>query len=137
LVAAGGPVGIVGDKALLGKDVKPREQTEGFVAVEVVDVRAPFFVEEFEGQEAQQRRRCWDHARARIVRLPDQGVEAEPCEQGHKEEDAGDPRAETATGSKVELLAIGDGGRVGLGWRQDGVAVCRSTAGGLREKGGG
>jgi hypothetical protein len=46
LVAPLGAIRVVGGEALLGQDVQAGEESQGFVAVEVVDVAAAFFVQQ-------------------------------------------------------------------------------------------
>jgi hypothetical protein len=48
--------------------------------MEVIEVAAPFFVEEFQGQKAQQGGRRGYPAGARIASRTDQGVETEPSQ---------------------------------------------------------
>lgn len=76
LVAPLGAIGVVGGEGRLGQDVQPGEETEGLVAVEVVDVAPPLFVRELQGQQAQEGTDGGDHARAGVARPLHQLVEA-------------------------------------------------------------
>lgn len=41
-----GAIGIVGGETLLGKDVESREQPQGFIAIEIINVAEPFFIQQ-------------------------------------------------------------------------------------------
>ena len=84
-----GAVGVVGGIALLGQDIQAGEQAEGLVEVEIGDVAASFLVEQFQGQQTEQRRRRWDHARAGIARLSHQVIEPESGQERQEEKDPG------------------------------------------------
>ncbi len=110
LVLAGGPIRVVGGEGLLGKDVQPGEEAQGFIEVEVIDVAPPFLVEELQGQQGQDRGGGRDHLRAGIVRGDDNPVEADPGQDREEEEDPGGAGPQPPPGGQVEGPLIGDGG---------------------------
>ena len=48
-------------ETLIRQDIQAGEQSEGLVEVEIGDLAASFFVEQFEGQQTEQGRWRWDH----------------------------------------------------------------------------
>lgn len=81
LMLAESTVGIVGGEGFFGEDVEASEKAKGLLEIEIVDVTASFFVEEFETQEAEQGIDVGDHFRGGIVGLLDETLEVELREQ--------------------------------------------------------
>jgi len=114
------PVGVVGGERLLGQDVEPGEQAEGFITVEIVDMTAAFLVEQLERQQRQQGAGGGDHPRAGIPGRGDEAIEAETGQEWQEEEDAHETRVERAAGGEVQLAGVGD-----LGLFRSGAASSR------------
>ena len=109
LVGALGTVGVIGDEGFLGQDVEAGKEPKSLVEVEVVDVAAAFFVEEFQDQEAKQSPGGGNHFRAGIAGIIDEAVKAELGEQRQEQENAGDARAQGTIIGQRQRAAIGDG----------------------------
>jgi len=99
---------------LLGQNIQAGEQAKGFVEVEVGDVATSFLVEQFQGQQTEQRRRGWDHTRAGIARLSHQVIEPKSGQEREEEKDPGHARLEAPSWCQNELVAIGRGLGIGL-----------------------
>lgn len=76
-----GAVGVVSGVAFFGQDVQASEQAEGLVKVEITDVAAAFFVEQFQSQQAQQSGDSRHLAGTRIAGLGDESVHAQTGQQ--------------------------------------------------------
>ena len=113
LVVARGPIGVVGGERLLGEDVQTGEQAQGFVEIEVVDVAAPFLVEEFERQQGQERAGGGDHLRAGIARLDDDPVEPQFGQERQEQEDPGVACLQPPSGFEAQEPLVRDGGFFG------------------------
>jgi hypothetical protein len=105
-------IGVIGGEGLFGKDIEAGEEAEGGVEVEIVDMAASFLVEKFEDEEAEQSAGWGNHVGARVARLLAELIEAELREEGEKEKQAGDRRAQGFFGGRVEDPAVGDSGRM-------------------------
>ena len=74
-------VGVVGGEGRLRQDIEPSKQPECLIKIKVTNVTAAFLVQQLQGQQTQQRPRGWDHARARIIRLGNESIEADLRQQ--------------------------------------------------------
>jgi len=80
-------VRIVGCESCLWQDVQAGEESQCLVKTEVGDVTPPFLVDQLQSEQAQQRRGCRDHLRARVARLFDEFVESQLCQERPEYED--------------------------------------------------
>jgi hypothetical protein len=55
-------VGVVRGAGRLREDIEPSEQPEHLIKIKVINVTAPFLIQQLQGQQTQQRTRGWDHA---------------------------------------------------------------------------
>jgi hypothetical protein len=126
-------IGVIGRERFLGQDIEAGEEAERVVEIEVIDMAASFFVEEFENEQTEHGIRTWNHVGAGIVGIAHEAIEAELCEQGQKQKESGESRTDGRMLVQGEQSAIGDGGpiRLGLGMTGDG-----SPARSIGEKGG-
>ena len=131
-----GAVGVIGDEGFLGQDVETGKEPESLVEVEVVDVAAAFFVEEFQDQQTQQSPGGGDHFRAGIAGIVNEAVKAELGQQRQKQENAGDARAQATIIGQRQRAAIGDGRDFGPRCGVVGAGPARSSARRCNEKGG-
>ena len=115
LVDALGAVGVIGRERFFRQDVEAGEESERFIVIEVVDVRASFLIEEFEDKQAEEGVGGGNHARAGIAGFADEAVDPEPCEQGKEQEESGDTRAEASGLLPGEQPAVGGRGLVAVG----------------------
>jgi hypothetical protein len=83
-------IGIIGREGFFGEDIEADKEPESVVEVEVVDMAASFFVEEFENEEAEQGAAWRNHFGAGIARLLAEPIETEFGEEGEKEKQASD-----------------------------------------------
>src|SRR5262245_49769663 len=90
-------VGVVGGEGRLREDIEPSKQPERLIKIKVTDVTAPFLVQQLQGQQTQQRTRGWDHARAGIIRLGNEAIEADLSQQREEEENPCDPRPQAVS----------------------------------------
>src|SRR5215831_8768197 len=120
-MVAYGTIGVVGRVGFLGGHIEARKQAHGLVEVKVVDVAAPFFVEELQGEQAQQRTGRGHQRGARIAGVADQVLEVYTGQQGEEEKQARDARAQAPSRSRAQRTHIGDDGRLWAGcfwsWR--------------------
>src|SRR5215813_4694208 len=111
-MVAYGAIGVVGRVGFLGGDIEARKQAHSLVEVKVVDVAAPFFVEELQDEQAQQRTGRGHHRGARIAGGADQVLEVYTGQQGQEEKQSRDARAQAPSRSKAQRTRIGDDGRL-------------------------
>src|SRR5262249_1928046 len=134
--ALGSVRGIRG-KRLLGENVQTSKQPQGLIEVKVVDVAAPFFVEQFQSQQGKQRAGSRNHARAGIASTTNQLVKTQAGEQGKEQKNPGDTRAQTATLCQAQESAVRDIGSLGSVLIGTGAATARASASVRKKKGGG
>ena len=91
-MVAHGAIGVVGRVGFLGRHIEARKQANGLVEVKVVDVAAPFFVQQLQDEQAQQRTGRGHHRGARIAGLADQVLEVYTGQQGQEEKHPRDAR---------------------------------------------
>lgn len=107
-----GAIRVIGGEGLLGQDVETGKESERLVEVEVIDVAAAFFVEEFQGQETQQGPGGGNLFRAGIAGIVHEAVEAELGQQRQEQEHAGDACMQATIIAQRERAAIGDFGNL-------------------------
>jgi hypothetical protein len=90
-----GAVRVVGGVALLGENVQAGKQAQRLVEVKVADVAPALFVQQLQGQQAQQGTRSRHHARTRIAGLMDELVELQPGQQRQEQENTCHTSAQT------------------------------------------
>src|SRR6266571_499531 len=115
-MVAYGAIGVVGRVGFLGGHIETRKQANSLVEVKVVDVAAPFFVQELQDEQAQQRTGRGHHRGARIAGLADQVLEVYTGQQGQEEKHPRDARAQAPSRSKAQRTRIGDDCRLRDGW---------------------
>ena len=108
-------IGVVGRVGFLGRHIEARTQAHGLVEVKVVDMAAPFLVQELQDEQAQQRTGRGHHRGARIVGVADQVLEVYTGQQG-QEEPSRDARAQATSWSQAQRARIGDDCRLWDGW---------------------
>ena len=122
---------------VLGRTLRPAKRPRAASQLKSLIWLRRSLVQQLQGQQAQEGTGSRDHLRAGIVRLLDQLIEPDASQQGQEEEDPRDPSPHPAALGEVELMPIGDLGRLGLGvGRRDGRGGGTSESRG-REKGGG
>jgi len=131
-----GAIRVIGDEGFLGWNVEAGEEPQGFVEVEVIDVAAAFFVEQFQGQEAQQGTGGGDLFRAGIAGILHEAVKAELGQQRQEQENAGDARLQATIVAQRERAAIGDVGGFGTRCRVGSAGTAGSSARRCGKKGG-
>ena len=115
-MVAHGAIGVVGRVGFLGRHIEARKQANGLVEVKVVDVAAPFFVQQLQDEQAQQRTGRGHHRGARIAGLADQVLEVYTGQQGQEEKHPRDARAQATSRSQAQGAHIGDDCRLWDGW---------------------
>src|SRR2546423_14052031 len=115
-MVAYGAIGVVGRVGFLGGHIEARKQANGLVEVKVVDVATPFFVQELQDEQAQQRTGRGHHRGTRIAGVADQVLEVYTGQQGQEEKHPSDARAQATSRSKAQRARIGDGCRLWDGW---------------------
>src|SRR5215813_13380132 len=135
-MVAYGTIGVVGRVGFLGRHIEARKQAHGLVEVKVVDVAAPFFVQELQDEQAQQRTGRGHHRGARIAGLADQVLEVYTGQQGQEEKHPRDARAQATAWSQAQRAGIGDDWRLWDGWGEGLRLPRRSPQGRLPKKGG-
>src|SRR5713101_1975087 len=136
LMVASGARGIGGRVGFLGGPSEARKQAHGLVAVQVVAVATPFFVQKLQDEHAQQRTGRGHHCGARRAGLADQLIEAHTGQQGQEENPPRDARAQATSRSKAQRARIGDDGRLWDSWCWDVRLPLGSPQGRLPKKGG-
>ena len=89
---------VVGGKTFLGQDVQPGKQSQRFVAIEVVDVAQPLFVEQLQDEQAEQCVGGRNHLRAGIAGALDQAIKTQPRQEGPEQEYSRVPREQPPSG---------------------------------------
>src|SRR5467141_2318079 len=135
-MVAYGAIGVVGRVGLLGGHIEARKHAHGLVAVQVVDVATPFFVQKLQDEQAQQRTGRGHHRGARRAGLADQLIETHTGQQGQKEKHPRDARAQATSRSKAQRASIGDDWRLWEGWCWNLRLPLGSPQGRLPKKGG-
>ena len=92
--------------------IQAGKEAEGLIEVEVVDVTAPFLVEELERQQRQQGAQGGDHLRAGIASLGHDLIEAKLDQQRQEQEGAGHARPAPAWRRQAQESLISDCGFV-------------------------
>src|SRR4029450_6814220 len=100
------------------------------------DVAAPFFVQELQDEQAQQRTGRGHHRGARIAGLADQVLEVYTGQQGQEEKHLRDTRAQATSRSQAQRARIGDDCRLWDGWGWGLRLPLGSPQGRLHKKGG-
>lgn len=90
LMGAKAAIGIIGREGFFGEDIEAGKEPKGGVEVEVVNMAASFFVEEFEDEEAEQGAARRNHFGPGIARLLAKPIEAKFGEEREKEKQASD-----------------------------------------------
>src|SRR4029434_2524803 len=115
-MVAYGAIGVVGRVGFLGRHIEARKQANGLVEVKVVDVAAPFFVQELQDEQAQQCTGRGHHRGARIAGVANQLLEVYTGQQGQEEKHPCNARAQATSRSQAQRTRIGDDGRLRDGW---------------------
>src|SRR5262249_14283631 len=129
-------VGVVGGEGRLREDIEPSKQPERLIKIKVTDVTAPFLVQQLQGQQTQQRTRGWDHARAGIIRLGNEAIEADLSQQREEEENPCDPRPQAVSRRQHDTTHISNECIVWMDDGGSGALTGRTTTQRGHEKGG-